>query len=205
MHAVIDNFSRRILAWKVTPSFDPGATAEILLAAAKGLEHGTPTVLADRGAENFNGAVDELVRSELLHRVLARIDITYSNSLIESWWRVLKHQWLYLNTLDTVSAVEKLVRFYVHEYNTRLPHSAFQGQTPDETYFQKGDHIPQRLEAARQEARQARAEANRKRDCGACELLAASRNGSRPTRCVAWAVAKVRSWRAARRETGDRS
>jgi hypothetical protein len=43
-------------------------------------------------------------------------------------------------------------------------------------YFQNGDHIPQQLEAARQEARHARAEANRKRDCGACELLAASRN-----------------------------
>ena len=89
---------------------------------------------------------------------------------------MLKHHWLYLNTLDTVSAVEKLVRFYVQEHNTRLPHSAFQGQTPDEMYFQNGDHIPRQLEAARQEACQARAEANRKRDCGACELLAASRN-----------------------------
>jgi len=176
LHAVIDNFSRRILAWKVAPTFDPGAPAEILLAAAKCLEHGTPTLLADAGTENFNGAVDELVRSGLLHRVLARIDITYSNSLIESWWRVLKHQWLYLNTLDTVSAVEKLVRFYVHEHNTRLPHSAFQGQTPDEIYFQNGDHIPRQLEAARQQARQARAEANRKRDCEACVLLAASGN-----------------------------
>ena len=176
LQAVIDNFSRRILAWKVTPSFDPLATAEILLAAAKGLENGTPTVLTDGGVENFNGAVDELVRSGLLHRVLARTEITYSNSLIESWWRVLKHQWLYLNTLDTVSAVERLVRFYVQEHNARLPHSAFQGQTPDEMYFQNGDHIPQQLEAARQQARQARSEANRKRDCGTCELLAASRD-----------------------------
>lgn len=176
LHAVIDNFSRRILGWKVTPTFDPGATAQILLAACKGMDHGTPTLLADAGPENVNGAVDELIQSGLLRRVLARTEITYSNSLIESWWRVLKHQWLYLNTLDTVSAVEKLVRFYVQEHNSRLPHSAFQGQTPDEMYFQNGEHIPQQLEAARQQARQARAEANRKRDCEACELLAASRN-----------------------------
>ena len=75
------------------------------------------------------------------------------------------------------SAVEKLVRILcTGEHNTRLPHSAFQGQTPDEMYFQNGEHIPQQLEAARQQARQARAEANRKRDCEACELLAASRN-----------------------------
>ena len=167
---MIDNFSRRILAWKVTPSFDPVATAEILLAAAKGPEHGTPTLLADGGPENFHGAVEELIHSGLLHRVLARTEITYSNSLIESWWRVLKHQWLYLNTLDTVSAVEKLVRFYVQEHNTRLPHSAFQGQTPDEMYFQTGVRIPQRLEAARNEVRRARAEAPMARCSIACWL-----------------------------------
>ncbi len=89
---------------------------------------------------------------------------------------MLKHQWLYLNTLDSVSSVDKLVRFYVQGHDTRLPHSAFQGQTPDEMYFQNGEHIHQQLEAARQQARQARAEENQKRDCEACELLAASRN-----------------------------
>jgi transposase InsO family protein len=176
LHAVIDNFSRRILAWKVTGTLDPAATAEILLAAAKGVDHGVPTVLADGGVENFNGAVDELIRSGLLHRVLAGTEITYSNSMIESWWRVLKHQWLYLNTLDTVRAVEKLVAFYVQEHNSRLPHSAFRGQTPDEMYFKTGDRIPEELEAARRKARQARADANRKQDCEACELLAASSN-----------------------------
>ena len=61
---------RRILAWKVTPTFDPGATAEILLTASKGVDHGVPTVLTDGGVENFNGAVDELIHSGLLHRAL---------------------------------------------------------------------------------------------------------------------------------------
>ena len=176
LHAVLDNFSRRVLAWKVTGTFDPAATAEILLAASKGVDHGLPTVLTDGGVENFNGAVDELIHSGLLHRVLAGTEITYSNSMIESWWRVLKHQWLYLNTLDTVRAVENLVAFYVQEHNSRLPHSAFRGQTPDEMYFKTGDGIPAELEAARQEARQTRAEANRKQDCESCELLATSLN-----------------------------
>ncbi len=176
LHAVLDNFSRRVLAWKVTGTFDPAATAEILLAASKGVDHGVPTVLTDGGVENFNGAVDELIHSGLLHRVLAGTEITYSNSMIESWWRVLKHQWLFLNTLDTVKAVENLVAFYVQEHNSRLPHSAFRGQTPDEMYFKTGDRIPEELEAARQKARQARAEANRKQDCEACELPAASLN-----------------------------
>ena len=176
LHAVIDNFSRRILGWKVTSTFVPGATAEILLVASKGVDHGTPTLLTDGGVENFNGAVDELINSGLLNRVLARTEITFSNSMIESWWRVLKHQWLYLNTLDTVRAVQKLVAFYVQEHNSRLPHSAFRGQTPDEMYFKTGDSIPEELELAQQEARLARAEANRKRTCSACVPSAASLN-----------------------------
>jgi hypothetical protein len=112
-----------------------------------------------------------LLDAGLLKRVLARTEITFSNSLIESWWRVLKHQWLYLNTLDTVRTVEKLVAFYVQQHNSRLPHSAFRGQTPDEMYFGTGGNVPDELEASRKKARQARAEANRKRTCGACETL----------------------------------
>ena len=98
-------------------------------------------------------------------------EISFSNSLIESWWRALKHQWLYLNTLDTVATLEKLVSFYVTEHNTRLPHSAFRGQTPDEMYFGTGEHVPGELEVARQAARRTRLKTNRKISCPQCEPL----------------------------------
>ena len=123
------------------------------------------------GVENFNSAVDELIESGLLKRLLAMTEIAYSNSLIESWWRALKHQWLYLNTLDTISTLEKLIVFYVDAHNTRLPHSAFRGQTPDEMYFGTGNDIPAELEAARKSARRLRLETNRKMSCRACETV----------------------------------
>jgi putative transposase len=171
LQAVIDNFSPRVLAWKVSGTFDPNENVGILLTAAKGFSGDKPMLVADGGVENFNGAVDELIASGLLSRVLAQTEITFSNSMIESWWRVLKHQWLFLNTLDTLRSVEKLVAFYVQEHNTRLPHSAFRGQTPDEMYFGTGDKVPAELEAARELARQTRAKANRKRTCSACEPI----------------------------------
>jgi transposase InsO family protein len=142
LHGVIDNYSRRILAWKVSGTFDTAATAEILLGAARDLVGERPTLLVDGGVENFNNAVDELVKTGVLRRLLAMTEITYSNSLIESWWRVLKHQWLFMNTLDSVAAVERLVGFYVTEHNEVLPHSAFRGQTPDES---KRPTLPGRL------------------------------------------------------------
>ena len=84
LRAVIDNFSRRILAWKVSATFDPNTTAELLLSASSGLVGEKPTLLADGGVENFNNAVDELVDSGLLRRLLAMTEISFSNSLIES-------------------------------------------------------------------------------------------------------------------------
>ena len=169
LHAVIDNFSRRILAWRVAESFDPEVTAQILLEATRSMTSAAvPAALVDGGVENFNSAVDQLVQTGLLKRVLAQTEIQFSNSMIESWWRVLKHQWLYLNTLDHVATVRKLVAFYVEQHNQRLPHSAFQGQTPDEMYFGTGADVPKRLATARIEARQSRLAANRALNCQNC-------------------------------------
>ncbi len=85
--------------------------------------------------------MDELILSGLLRRVLALRDVSFSNSLIEAWWRTLKHQWLYLNTLDSVETVRRLVAFYVEAHDTEIPHSAFRGQTPDEIYYSRGKDV----------------------------------------------------------------
>ncbi len=176
VHAVIDNFSRRILSWRVAGTFDPGNTVAVLLEACRSAmprDADRPTVVADGGVENVNGSIDELIESGLLRRVLAMTELR-SNSMIEAWWRTLKHQWLFLNTLDSTETVEKLVRFYVTEHNQRLPHSAFQGQTPDEMYFAQGDGIPNDLESARKAARAQRLAANRSLSCAVCEPSANS-------------------------------
>ena len=134
LHAVIDNFSRRILSWRLADKFDPTNTIAILLDASKGVTTPSdpPTVYTDSGVENVNHDVDELIQSGVLQRVLALTEIHFSNSLIEAWWRSLKHQWLYLNSLDSISTLRRLIVFYIEEHNSRLPHSAFRGQTPDE-------------------------------------------------------------------------
>ena len=170
VHAVIDNFSRRILSWRVGGSFDPGNTLAVLLNASRSsTDDDPPTVLADGGVENFNGGVDELIRSGLLRRVLAMTELRFSNSMIEAWWRALKHQWLFLNTLDSAEKVEKLVAFYVKEHNERLPHSAFRGQTPDEMYFEGGEGVPDALESRKKDARRKRLAMNRALSCAVCE------------------------------------
>ena len=170
LHAVIDNLIRWILAWKVALRLDPQNTCAVLIEAGKMLppEEAPATVVADSGVENVNGVVDALLGLGRLRRVLAQVEIDFSNSMIEAFWRSMKHNWLFLNQLDTPAAVERLVAFYVTEHNSIMPHAAFNGQTPDEVYFGSGDHIAARLAQHRVEARQARLAANRIFDCAQC-------------------------------------
>ena len=124
--------------------------------------------MVDGGVENFNDAVDQLVRDGVLKRILAQTDIVESNSMVEAVFRRLKHQWLYLNELDTIDAVRRLVEFYVDEYNSTLPHSAHGERTPDEVYFGTDEDLPAKLAAAREEARRMRMESNRHMTCDSC-------------------------------------
>ena len=50
-------------------------------------------VVADSGSENVNRAVDDVLDSEEFRRVLAQVEVTFSNSMIEAFWRSLKHSW----------------------------------------------------------------------------------------------------------------
>ena len=167
LHAIIDNFSRRILSWRLAERLDPKTTCEILKEAGKNLDR-MPTVVADSGVENVNARVEQLMTDGLMHRVLAQVEVSFSNSMIEAFWRSLRHQWLYLHSLDSFTQLEQLIEFYVREHNTQMPHYAFVGPTPDEVYFDQAHRVRDRLMAARRQARRARLEANRNESCRAC-------------------------------------
>ena len=173
LHKVIDNFSRRILAWRGAETFAPANNMAVLLDASRAATPSdtAPVVLADAGVENVNAQVDDLITTGVLRRVLAFTELQFSNSMIEAWWRSLKHQWLFLHALDNVTTVRRLVAFYVDEHNRVLPHSAFRGQTPDEIYFGTGDTVPANLTSGAAVARRARAGANRSAACATCPLL----------------------------------
>jgi putative transposase len=173
VHAIIDNYSRKILAWLVADRLQPAAN--VLVAGSNFLDPTvTPTtVVADSGVENVNAVVDATLVAACLHRVLAQVEVTFSNSMIEAFWRSLKHQWLFLNSLDTIARLRTLVAFFVEEHNTKMPHAAFRGQTPDEMYFGTKPNLTLELAAARKEAFEQRLAANRSTSCGRCSTAEA--------------------------------
>jgi transposase InsO family protein len=91
IHAVIDNYSRKILAWMVAPRLEPTGTCQLLFAAIKHIVcAGQPLVYVDSGIENVNSTVDTALFTACLNRVLAQVDVGYSNLMIEAFWRLIK-------------------------------------------------------------------------------------------------------------------
>ncbi|MBN1652685.1 MAG: DDE-type integrase/transposase/recombinase [Deltaproteobacteria bacterium] len=87
IHGVIDNHSRRILSWLVTDHFDIQSTIKILLEATQAslspdIRH---SFIYDSGVENINDSVNELLRKGFLKRILACVELDFSNSMIESF------------------------------------------------------------------------------------------------------------------------
>jgi putative transposase len=157
-------------------TFAPGSSVAVLLEASRDATRSAsaPVVLADAGVENVNAQVDALIETGVLRRLLALTELKFSNSMIEAWWRSLKHQWLFLHSLDSIATIRRLVTFYVHQHNHVLPHSAFRGQTPDEMCFGTGDAVPADLASLAAVARRARGEANRSASCETCPSMNAA-------------------------------
>ena len=77
LHGVADNFSRRLLAWKLEEKLSPVTTCEVFAEAAKCLPEARSevTLLTDSEGENVNATVDEFLLGGVLKRVLAQFEI----------------------------------------------------------------------------------------------------------------------------------
>ena len=73
LHAVIDNFSRRIRAWNVADTFASANSVAVLLDATRGAARSAtvPVELADAGVENVNAHIDALIATGVGRRLLA--------------------------------------------------------------------------------------------------------------------------------------
>ena len=173
IRAVVDNFSRCVLSWQVTDGYGGKLTKALIEDACRHATvskyHSVPNLLVDSGTENLNRHVDTLVKTGLIKRTIEQIDISFSNSMIESFFRTIKHRWLFMLSLDDIECIRKYVGEFIEDYNTLIPHSALRGATPLEMYF--GNWLPAQmdeLERAEEQAREERRIANLSSACGFC-------------------------------------
>ena len=127
--------------------------------------------MVDSGAENLNGEVASLMQVGLIERVIAQIEIDFSNSMIERFFRTIKHRWLYLVSLATFDAAHSAIEKYMVDYNHLIPLHALGGGTPFEVWSGKwGEAAKAELASAHVIARSNRILQNKTVSCGLCPV-----------------------------------
>lgn len=139
LQAIIDNYSRYILAWKLSLNISAKNTKKLIRLAflrAKRIFNISPSkLITDGGKENINHLVTQFITSKNIKRLIARVEIRKSNSIIEAFFRSLKNNYIYHQSLSNLKTLKRKVNFYLKQHNEVIPHSAFNGATPQETYL----------------------------------------------------------------------
>ena len=132
--AVLDWASRRVLAHRVSITMEADFCIEALAEAIA--KYGPPEIVnTDQGSQfTGSGFIDELKR----HGIAISMDGRgqwRDNVFVERLWKSVKYEEVYLKAYDTVSAARAGIAAYLDFYNTRRPHRAHGGRTPDAIYF----------------------------------------------------------------------
>ena len=167
LHAVVDNFSRRILSWSLEQRLSARTTRRLLHEALTDWPQATlfVNVVTDGGSENSG-----LGEQTGINHVVAQIDIAQSNSLVEALWSQLKNRWLFTHTLNTFSGLQRLIEVYFRDHNQMIPRAELKGRTPDEAFRGLETDLPQKLREQHTIAAAQRIVSNRARKCERCRV-----------------------------------
>jgi putative transposase len=131
--AIIDWYSRKVLAWQVSNTLDSSFCVECLESALK--THGTPEIFnTDQGCQFTSTAFTDVLK---LHGIKISMDgrgRALDNIFVERLWRSLKYEDVYLKCYTNVLALIAGLTEYFLFYNTERPHQALGYCTPYEIY-----------------------------------------------------------------------
>ena len=133
--AVVDWFSRKVLAWRVSITLD---TAFCLEAVEEALaRYGKPEMFnTDQGSQFTSFAFTDLLKKRDITISMDGKGAWRDNVFVERLWRTIKYEEVYLRAYNTVPEARlSLGRYIDGFYNAKRPHSSLDRKTPDEAYF----------------------------------------------------------------------
>jgi len=132
--AVVDWFTRRVLAHRVSITMEAGFCMEALEEAIG--KYGKPEIFnSDQGSQFTSEAFTGVL---LDHKVAISMDgkgAWRDNVFVERLWKSVKYEEVYLKAYDTVAQARGSLGRYLDFYNRHRPHSSLDRRTPDEAYF----------------------------------------------------------------------
>jgi putative transposase len=137
--AVVDWFSRRVLAWRLSVSMAVDFCVEAVEEALA--KYGKPEIFNTDQGSQFTGA--DFTGLLLDNKIAISMDGKGSwrdNVFVERLWRSVKYEEVYLRAYANVGEARASIGRYLEFYNGKRPHSSLDARTPDCAYY---EHLPQ--------------------------------------------------------------
>jgi putative transposase len=148
--AVIDWFSRKVLAWKLSNTMDTSFRIDALDEAFS--KHGKPEIFNTDQGRQLRGPRRQVVvagvkfTSEAFTGRLKKEGVAISmdgkgrwcdNVFVERFWKSIKYEHVYLHAYESVQEARKKIGGYIDFYNSIRPHSSLNARTPDQVCFNR--------------------------------------------------------------------
>ena len=141
--AVLDWFSRRVLAWRLSNTMDSSFCVEALEEALA--RFGVPEIFnTDQGSQFTSAPFTGMLQDQAIRISMDGRGAWRDNVFVERLWRSVKYEEVYLRAYDSVREARASLGRYLDFYNERRPHSSLGARTPEQAYL---DHLPQQIAA----------------------------------------------------------
>jgi putative transposase len=131
--AVIDWYSRYVLAWQLSNTLDASFCIEALEQALQG---GRPQIFnTDQGSQFTSDTFTSILEAAGIRISMDGKGRALDNIFVERLWRTVKYKDIYLNLYETVPQLYAGLHNYFRFYNHDRPHQSLAGRSPADVYF----------------------------------------------------------------------
>jgi len=131
--AVLDWYSRKVLAFRVSNSLEAGFCIDALQEALA--RHGKPEIFnTDQGSQFTSQAFTGVLEAAGVRISMDGKGRCYDNIFVERLWRTVKYEYLYLQAFEGGQDLRQGLRTWVEWYNRERPHQGLGYRTPNEVY-----------------------------------------------------------------------
>lgn len=133
--AIMDWYSRYVIAWELSPSMEVGFCTQAL---SQALSHNQPQIHnSDQGSQfTCNEYLTILKACPNIQISMDGRGRCMDNIFTERLWRSLKYEEVYLKDYQNFSETKQAIGNYFQFYNQERPHQSLNYQTPSQIYFQ---------------------------------------------------------------------
>jgi len=131
--AIIDWYSRKVLAWRLSNSMDAGFCVDCLEEAIK--NYGAPKVFnTDQGSQFTSASFTGILIEYGITISMDGRGRAFDNIFVERLWRTVKYEDVYLKGYESMPALLLGLTDYFLFYNEERPHQSLGYKTPEVVY-----------------------------------------------------------------------